>query len=302
MTVLSDRVDVLEATNANLVSILTGLSGNLQGVLDAGQGVAGWSPLLTVTEDGARRVLRVTDWTGGGGTKPAVGQYLGPSGWVATAAEAVDLRGAQGNTGATGATGDGWTGATYDAATGVVTFTSDDGLGFVTGDLRGAQGIQGVQGDQGIQGVQGDQGDAGWSPVFAIATDGARRVLQVTDWTGGAGTKPAVGQYVGVGGLVALIADGVDIRGPEGAAGAGSGDMTAAVYDPGGVAGDVYARANHTGTQLLATIADAGTAAAADAGDFATAAQGALADSAAQPADVSAALSSAKLFSLWIGA
>lgn len=45
-------------------------------------------------------------------------------------------------------------------------------------------------------------------------------------------------------------------------------------------------RANHTGTQTLATISDAGTAAAFDDDDFATAAQGALADTAVQPLDL----------------
>lgn len=59
-----------------------------------------------------------------------------------------------------------------------------------------------------------------------------------------------------------------------------------AVYDPQGIAGDAFARANHTGTQTLSTISDAGTAAAAAATDFATAAQGALADTATQPGDL----------------
>jgi hypothetical protein len=54
------------------------------------------------------------------------------------------IQGPQGDTGATGATGPqgdtgaGFTGGSYNASTGVVTFTSNDGLGFVTGDLRGA--------------------------------------------------------------------------------------------------------------------------------------------------------------------
>lgn len=52
-------------------------------------------------------------------------------------------QGPQGDTGATGATGPqgptgaGFTGGSYDGATGIVTFTSDDALGFSTGDLRG---------------------------------------------------------------------------------------------------------------------------------------------------------------------
>ena len=50
-------------------------------------------------------------------------------------------------TGIKGDKGDGWTGGSYDASTGRVTFTSDDGLGFITGDLRGADGADGTNED-----------------------------------------------------------------------------------------------------------------------------------------------------------
>jgi hypothetical protein len=39
--------------------------------------------------------------------------------------------------GMNGQNGLGWTGASYNSGTGIVTFTSNDGLGFTTGDLRG---------------------------------------------------------------------------------------------------------------------------------------------------------------------
>lgn len=48
--------------------------------------------------------------------------------------------------GADGTDGTGFTGGSYDAATGVVTFTSNDNLGFTTGDLRGADGVDGDDG------------------------------------------------------------------------------------------------------------------------------------------------------------
>jgi hypothetical protein len=48
--------------------------------------------------------------------------------------------GATGPTGPTGPQGDGFTGGSYNSSTGVVTFTSDNGLGFSTSDLRGADG------------------------------------------------------------------------------------------------------------------------------------------------------------------
>lgn len=108
------------------------------------------------------------------------------------------------------------------------TFSTDAAAGYWTlagkavPGPQGPQGIQGIQGEQGLQGVQGLQGNPGtngWSPVFATVSDGERRVLQVTDWQGGTGTKPATGLYVGSTGLVSSITSAVDIRGPAGASG-----------------------------------------------------------------------------------
>jgi hypothetical protein len=82
-----------------------------------------WIPTLAIVVDGQRRVLQVTGWTGGSGTMPASGMYVGPVSYVATLAEATDIRGPQG--------------------------------------IQGTQGIQGVQGDQGIQGPIGPQGPGG---------------------------------------------------------------------------------------------------------------------------------------------
>jgi len=63
--------------------------------------------------------------------------------------------GTNGIDGADGADGDGFTGGSYNASTGVVTFTSDDGLGFSTGDLRGADGADGTNGTDGADGADG---------------------------------------------------------------------------------------------------------------------------------------------------
>lgn len=71
-------------------------------------------------------------------------------------------------------------------------------------------------GIRGLTGPQGPQGDGGWSPILAVVSDGARRVYQVIDWTGGEGTKPATGSYIGPTGLVADIASAVDVRGDPG--------------------------------------------------------------------------------------
>lgn len=71
-------------------------------------GINGWSPLLVVASDGARRVLKIIGWTGGSGNSPAyTNQYLGASGIVTDITDAVDIRGATGTTGTTGNAG--WT-------------------------------------------------------------------------------------------------------------------------------------------------------------------------------------------------
>lgn len=69
------------------------------------------------------------------------------------------------------------------------------------------------------RGNTGLTGDDGWSPILAVVTDGIRRVLQIADWTGGEGTKPATGSYIGPTGLVPDAASAVDIRGATGATG-----------------------------------------------------------------------------------
>ncbi len=70
--------------------------------------------------------------------------------------------------GADGADGSGFTGASYDSATGRITFTSDDGLGFITGDLRGADGADGADGD----GFTGGSYDSTTGEVTFTSNDG----------------------------------------------------------------------------------------------------------------------------------
>lgn len=78
--------------------------------------------------------------------------------------------GGSGGQGPPGADGEGWTGGSYNAGDGTVTFTSDDGLGFSTSDLRGADGADGAQGDAGPAGQDGAQGDTG--PQGPAGADG----------------------------------------------------------------------------------------------------------------------------------
>lgn len=120
---------------------------------------------------------------------------------------------------------------------------------------------------KGVQGVKGDKGDniKGWSPMLANVRDGERRVLQVYDWQGGDGEKPPAGLYVGESGLTPDISLALDVRGPPGM---GDGDMRESVYDPQLIEADAFDRANHTGSQSLDTISDAGSMAARDASDY----------------------------------
>ena len=76
--------------------------------------------------------------------------------------------GTNGTNGTDGSDGDGFTGGSYNASTGVVTFTSDDGLGFSTGDLRGADGADGADGSDGTNGTDGADGADG-SDALALA-------------------------------------------------------------------------------------------------------------------------------------
>jgi hypothetical protein len=70
------------------------------------QGDDGWEAVLAIEVDGARRVLKVVDWVGGGGTKPGVPSpaYIGAAGFT-NLAGAVDIRGPQGAQGDVGEVG-----------------------------------------------------------------------------------------------------------------------------------------------------------------------------------------------------
>ena len=198
------------------------------------EGEDGWSPVFAVVPDSWRRVLQVSDWVGGTGTKPATGQYVGRTGLVDNISEGVNIRGARGLQGNPGDEGDdGWSPVFAVVADRnrrvlqVSDWVGGTGTKPATGQYVGRTGLvdnisEGVniRGARGLQGNPGDEGDDGWSPVFAVVADRNRRVLQVSDWVGGTGTKPATGQYVGTSGLVADIENGVDIRGPRGLQGA----------------------------------------------------------------------------------
>ena len=251
---------------------------------DGSDGDDGWSPKFATVPDGERRVLQVTDWFGGSGTKPDTGQYIGATGFVTAIADGVDIRGAAGQDGEDG-TGICTAYTVLDDSNGTenlrvvelpANYTDYDNIYFnifgndefrqnslkistlVNGRRYRVGGISDIVWNETsrtftlndgraagnfrhviLTGCEDDGGDSnggedGWSPKFAIKSDGERRVLQVADWFGGSGTKPDTGQYIGATGFVTAIADGVDIRGPAGEDGADA-DLSRLVVNTRGV-------------------------------------------------------------------
>lgn len=220
----------------------TGPSGPAGGGDGGGSSGAGWTPELAGEVDGTRRVLRVVDWVGGTGDKPAVGVYVGTNGFVSEIANAVDFRGGAGPSGPAGLLGPrGWAPILAAVADGerrvfrVVGWVGgeDDppaefgylGVDGLVADIAQAVDVRGPAGPSGPAGAgsAGATGDAGWSPLLAAANDDNRRVLRVVGWTGGQGEPPATSGYLGVPGIVQDIDEAIDFRGPVGPSGPGGG-------------------------------------------------------------------------------
>ena len=213
---------------------------------------SGWSPELAAIEDGNRLVLQLASWVGGDGSAPVgAGLFVGTSGLVATAALAADIRGTRGRAGinASGSAGDSFrmsyirsagnpgtptggdrsdpkpTGYSFTIPTGtnilwVVITTLPGGSGAISHE--GPIQLEGSRGRPGV-GSRGSTGNRGWSAILAVVSSGARRVLQISSWTGGQGTAPASGGYIGSDGQTSNINNAVDIRG---ATGTGQGGPT----------------------------------------------------------------------------
>jgi hypothetical protein len=60
-------------------------------------GDKGWSPVLAYVADGERLVAKIVDWVGGEGAKPASGSFIGATGPVDNAADAVSVLGPKGD-------------------------------------------------------------------------------------------------------------------------------------------------------------------------------------------------------------
>jgi hypothetical protein len=140
-------------------------------------GSNGWTPVLSIATDGARRVQQIVDWAGGEGIKPAAGQYVGSGSTLVTdITQAVDIRGSQGIQGPQGDpgqiltsgsifTGDGApsSGLGVDNDIYIDNITDDlyqkqSGVWVLQTNIKGAKGDKGDTGDTGTAGVAGAAG------------------------------------------------------------------------------------------------------------------------------------------------
>ncbi|WP_089177246.1 hypothetical protein [Bosea sp. AS-1] len=194
----ADVVDITGGTHARIMAVrfVLDLPGRLVGGVKDRKAFVTWgNNTAVVTATGAIGPVGPKGVQGDKGWSPA---FAAISDGARRVLQVADWVGGAGTKPVVGA---------YVGATGLVSNIVD------AVDIRGPQGTIGNTGNTGAQ------GDKGWSPVLAVVTDSARRVLQVSDWVGGAGTKPASGDYVGPTGLVSSIASAVDIRGPQGPSG-----------------------------------------------------------------------------------
>ncbi len=104
-----------QQTSWGVPYVATGSGGNTGPKGD--QGEKGWSPTFAVVNDGARRVLRVVSWTGGGGTAPSSPFYVSSSGFTTSISAATDIRGATGPAGPAGPAANSYFSHNYNGTT-----------------------------------------------------------------------------------------------------------------------------------------------------------------------------------------
>jgi len=137
---------------------------------DGTDGTDGWSPVLAIETDLEARYLKVVDWVGGTGIKPAINLYVASTGLSASIDDAIDIRGPAGKDGVDGTDG------------------SDAPNQFV--DLIDTPNTLGNEGDV----LTISSSSITWQP----ATGGAETLLDLTDTPNVSGTE---GQLLGVGAI-----------------------------------------------------------------------------------------------------
>lgn len=165
--------------------------------IETAVGKDGWSPMLRLVADGQRSVVELYDWVGGTTNKPPTG-FLGAAGLVPTAAQAVNLRGPEGNPGPVGP-------------------ANELGVGTVGTGNPGTDVLITITGTYPNQKInitipRGDTGDVGATPTIEVGT--------VT--TGEPGSDVVITPR---GTPTELILDFVIPRGDKGQNGDGTGDV-----------------------------------------------------------------------------
>lgn len=113
-----------------------------------------------------------------------------------------------------------------------------------------------------LQGPRGLTGYNGWSPIWALIDDGARRLLQISGWQGGEGNRPPVGAWLGAAGLVETMAEATDIRGPIGDVTPEVRALAAQAEEQAGLAGGSAASAAGSASAAAGSAQDAAASAA----------------------------------------
>lgn len=170
----------------------------------------GWSPIYAIVNDSTRRVLQIIGWTGGSGSAPATGDYIYSGGQTADISIATDIRGPQGLQGdpfTINARGNLSDRNLYDNQGTGYTFLAED-----TGDVYIKNSPLSGDWSPPISFV----GEKGWSPLFNTVEDGQRRLIQLSDWVGGAGLPPDNQGYLYPGGFTLNVSDATDFRGDRG--------------------------------------------------------------------------------------
>lgn len=94
----------------------------------------------------------------------------------------------------------------------------------------------------------------GWSPILGVVSTNGSNILKVVGWTGGVGSIPATGVYVGSSGYVTNITDGIDIRG---ASGAGAAVIFSAGASSAGLASIIFSNSNGVAFGLNGSVVTA---------------------------------------------
>ena len=123
-----------------------------------------------------------------------------------------NVQGEKGDTGATGLTGQNGTNGRdgIDGTNGLSAYQVAVSNGFIGTEQQWIVSLKGATG------ATGNSGANGWTPSIRTEVRGIDElVLRIIDWTGGSGTKPAVG-YLSSTGLVTNISNATNIRGIQG--------------------------------------------------------------------------------------